>query len=106
MDITDIINVFVLVGISQEFQLQPPAYVVAVLNTITIIPCGPPISIPPATIKWSKDFRQLSDNHFTVDGTNLTISDTQLLTVEYIIALHPIHSPLSRLSVKEPMYLL
>ena len=65
------------IGISQEFELQPPAYVVAVLNTTTIIPCGPPISIPPATVQWSKNFG-LIDSRITVDGSNLTILDTQL----------------------------
>ena len=77
--ITCTINIiFVLVGISQEFELQPPAYVVAVLNTTTIIPCGPPISIPPAIVEWSKNFGQLIDSRITVDGSNLTILDTQL----------------------------
>ena len=90
--ITCTINVFVLIGISQEFQLQPPAYVVAVLNTVTIISCDPPISIPPATVEWSKDFRQLTDSRFTVDGTNLTISDTQLSDsgTYYCIASNPL----------------
>ena len=68
----------ILVGISQEFQLQPPANVLAVLNTTTIIPCGPPISIPPAIVEWSKNFQLLRGDRFTVDGSNLTILGTQL----------------------------
>ena len=52
--------------------------VLAVLNTATIIPCGPPISIPPATVEWSRNFRLLTDSRFITDGSNLTILDTQL----------------------------
>ena len=82
----------ILVGISQEFQLQPPAVVLAVLNTVTVIPCGPPISVPPATVEWSKDFRQLIDSRFVVDGSNLTILDTQLSDsgMYYCTAFNPI----------------
>ena len=60
------------------FQMQPPASVLAVFNTTTVIPCGPPISIPPATVEWSRDFSQLINSRFIIDGTNLTILNTQL----------------------------
>jgi len=82
----------ILVGISQEFQLQPPANVLAVLNTTTIIPCGPPISIPPAIVEWSKNFQLLRGDRFTVDGSNLTILGTQLSDsgIYYCTALNPL----------------
>ena len=92
-------NVFMLasstgtcIGISQEFQLQPPAVVLAVLNAVTVIPCGPPISVPPANVGWSKDFRQLTGSRFIVDGSNLTILDTQLSDsgIYYCTALNPL----------------
>ena len=80
------------VGISQVFQLQPPATVLAVLNTTTVIPCGPPVSVPPANVEWSKNFQQLSGNRFIIDGSNLTILDTQLSDngVYYCTAFNPL----------------
>jgi len=72
------IKVFIPLAISQEFQLQPPASILAVLGETTTIPCGPPTSIPPATVQWTKDHRLLFGNRFVVDGTNLSVVDTQL----------------------------
>ena len=69
---------YIPAGISQVFQMQPPANVLAVFNTTTTIPCGPPISIPPPRVEWSRDFSQLIDSRFIIDGTNLTILKTQL----------------------------
>ena len=57
-------------GITQKFQLQPSADVLAVLNT-TVIPNGPPISVPPANVEWSKIFQQLRGNRFVIDRSNL-----------------------------------
>lgn len=79
-------------GISQEFQMQPPSDVLAVLNTTTTIPCGPPISIPPASVEWTKNFRRLNGNRFTVSGNNLTIVRTQLSDsgIYYCTAFNPL----------------
>ena len=84
--------VYLHIGISREFQLQPPAYILAVLNATTVIPCGPPISVPPATVQWTKDFRQLSGSHFIVDGSNLTVVGTQLSDsgIYHCTALNPL----------------
>ena len=93
----------VLAGISQEFQLQPPAIVLAVLNAVTVIPCGPPISVRPANVEWSKDFRQLIGDRFIVDGSNLTILDTQLSDsgIYYCTAFNPLTT--QSVLAEEPM---
>ena len=75
---------------SQEIHFTiTPAYVLAVLNTATVISCGPPISVPPTDVEWNKNFQQLSGNCFQ---SNLTILDTQLSDngVYYCTASNPL----------------
>ena len=79
-------------AISQEFQLQPPASILAVLGETTTIPCGPPTSIPPATVQWTKDHRLLFGDRFVINGNNLSVIDTQLSDrgVYYCTATNPL----------------
>ena len=65
-------------AISSSFLLQP-VDTLSIIGTDARIDCLPPISVPSATVTWSKNFFQLTDLRFQIlQNGSLVISTVQL----------------------------